>query len=111
MGRAHADSRRPVIACLVRAGGRVGPVVPADARLRALRDLAQKTSMQVRIRGVVVGLAFQPDAASAGLLAELLRVPRDPYHLNRRGTVIVLAPRRAPSVHTTVLACVPAASR
>jgi hypothetical protein len=83
----------------------VGPVRPSDTRLRALRDLAQKTSVQARVGRDVVGLAFTRTASEAQFLAELLEVQKDPYRLSRRRNVVLLY-RPAPSgARTAVGAC------
>lgn len=75
--------------CLEQRGLAVSPIRPTDARLRALRDLAQHTSLQVRLRGKTVGLAL----GDARLLAELLRVPDDPYLVDvRRNAVLMYRP-------------------
>jgi hypothetical protein len=72
--------------CLEDAGFPVGPVGKANPRLQALGDLAQRTSLAVRSGGEVVGLAF----GDAGLLAQLLAVPNDPYTIETRGNVLLL---------------------
>jgi hypothetical protein len=72
--------------CLDRAGLRVGPVEKTDSRLRALGDLAQRTSISVHADGKVIGVAF----GDAELLAELLAVPNDPYMIETRGNVVLL---------------------
>ncbi len=79
----------PTRSCLEERGAAVSPIRPADPQLRALRDLAQRTSLEVRFRGETVGLAF----GDAKLLAELLRVPDDPYLVDvRRNAVLMYRP-------------------
>ena len=101
-----AASQPAAIACLKRAGGVVGPVKPLNRRLRALRDLAQRTSQQVQIGRTIVGLAFQSGGSAAELLVELLRAPNDLYTVVQHGSIVVLAPKRAPGVRARVVACV-----
>jgi hypothetical protein len=96
---------RPTKACLARHGVAVGAVRPANRRLQALHDLAQKTSREARYRGSVVGLAFQHSTSSASLLYELLQVPKDPLRLERRRNVVLLAPRKPTALRTLVLRC------
>jgi 8-oxo-dGTP pyrophosphatase MutT (NUDIX family) len=72
--------------CLEEAGLLVGPVGTRDPRLRALGDLAQRTSVTVMSGGEVVGLAF----GDAELLADLLAVPDDPYTIETRGNAVLL---------------------
>jgi hypothetical protein len=78
------------VSCLRGKGAVVTPVTPANRRLRALRDLAQKTSWQAKLGADIVGVAISRSADDAGLLVELLRVPRDPYRIERRNNVVLL---------------------
>ena len=67
----------------------VSKVRSTDPRLRALGDLAQKTSLQARREGETIGLAF----GDTRLLASLLRVPNDPYRLEvRRNALLMYRP-------------------
>jgi hypothetical protein len=93
------------VTCLKHRGAVVGRIIPTNRRLRALRDLAQKTSVQARLRGVVIGLAFARSTSSAGLLFELLTVPRDPLRLEQQRNVILLSPKTARTAHATVVGC------
>jgi hypothetical protein len=73
-------------------------VKPRDSRLRALRDLAQRTSLEADFKSGRVGIAFSKSAADAKLLFELLTVPKDPYRLVRRNNAVLMykpAHRRA----------------
>lgn len=67
----------PTRRCLRSAGFVVSKVRSADPRLRALGDLAQKTSLELRFSGQTLGLAF----GDTRLLASLLQVPDDPYRM------------------------------
>jgi hypothetical protein len=75
--------------CLQSTGATVTAIHSADPRLRALGDLAQRTSLSVRIDGRTLGLAF----GDARLLESLLRVPDDPYQLEvRRNALLMFRP-------------------
>jgi hypothetical protein len=76
-----------------------------NRRLRALRDLAQKTSIQARVKGAVVGLAITRSAAEASFLYELLQVPRDPLRLERVRNVVLLSPKRPVAARLVVISC------
>jgi hypothetical protein len=80
----------PTRRCLRSAGFEVSGVRSANPRIRALGDLAQQTSLELRLDGQVVGLAL----GDARLLAQLLAVPNDPYRLEvRRNAVLLFSPR------------------
>ena len=87
--------------CLRNAGLRLSGVDKTNPRLQALSDLAQRTSIFVRVDGKVIGLAF----GDAGLLAELLAVPRDPYTIETRGNAVLLYPRSARLQASAVRRC------
>jgi len=92
--------------CLRANGATVARVQPRNARLRALRDLAQRTSREVRVGSRIVGIAFVERSSDAELLIDLLRVPSDPYRLQRRQNVIMMArprDRRAAALVTSCL--------
>jgi hypothetical protein len=91
--------------CLEARGAVVEAIRPRDSRLRALRDLAQRTSQEARIGSKVVGLAFLPTAERAQLLVELLTVPRDPYRVERRTNVVLLARPRDRGAAAIVVGC------
>lgn len=75
--------------CLRAKGFTVESIRSSDPRLRALGDLAQKTSLQVERSGRTIGIAF----GNARLLESLLRVPDDPYRLEvRRNTLLMYRP-------------------
>ncbi|MCP9485243.1 MAG: hypothetical protein MSC30_05255 [Gaiellaceae bacterium MAG52_C11] len=79
----------PTRSCLNAAGAAVSPVRSTDPRLRALGDLAQRTSLEVRLDGRTLGLAF----GDARLLESLLVVPDDPYRLEvRRNALLMYRP-------------------
>jgi hypothetical protein len=92
-------------ACLKQRGGVVGRVQPTNRGLRTLRDIAQKNSIQVRVRGVVVGLAFGNSTSAAALLSELLRDPNIQLQVDQLRNVVVLSPRSAVAVRSTVFGC------
>jgi hypothetical protein len=76
----------PTRACLRSAGADVSAIWSRDVRLRALGDLAQRTSLQVELDDKTLGLAF----GDARLLESLLRVPNDPYRLETRRNAILM---------------------
>jgi hypothetical protein len=91
--------------CLQHRGAVVGRVIATNRRLRALRDLAQKTSRQARLGKVVVGMAFTRSTSDASFLVELLSVPRDPLRLEQRRNVVLLSPKSPTRARLLVLAC------
>jgi hypothetical protein len=64
----------------------VSRITAVTGQLRALGDLAQRSSLQVRLRGTTVGVAF----GNGKLLAELLRTPDDPYALEVQGDALLV---------------------
>jgi hypothetical protein len=84
---------------------KVGAVRPTNRRLKALHDLAQKTSREARYRGAVVGFAFERSLSGADLLYELLQVPKDPLRLEQRRNVVLLSPKKPSRLRTIVLGC------
>lgn len=72
--------------CLRAAGADVSAIRSPNPRLRALGDLAQRTSVQVQLDGDTLGLAF----GDALLLGSLLRVPDDPYRLEVRRNALLM---------------------
>lgn len=94
------------LACLRRSGASVRRLEPADPELRALRDLAQRTSFRVRANGQEVGVAFGRDVASAQLLEELLTLPGSSYAVVRRGNVVVLYSRSESAALNVLADCV-----
>ena len=89
--------------CLVRKGAKVSPVPRTNARLRALHDLAQRNSIQAKIASHAVGVAFTKSVSAAGLLAELLAVPKDPYHVVlRRNALLMFRPADRPAFDAAV---------
>ena len=75
--------------CLEGAGFAVSKVRSPDPRLRALGDLAQQTSLELRRGARTLGVAF----GDTQLLLGLLRVPNDPYRLEvRRNALLMYRP-------------------
>lgn len=91
----------PTRRCLLEKGARVSPLRAEGGRLRELAAFAQKTSYEVRLDGHTVALAF----GNAGLLAELLTVPDNPYRLEVRGNVLLMFLPRARAQATEVRSC------
>ena len=92
-------------ACFRNRGASVQTLRPLDAQLRALRDLAQRRSVEVHLDGALMGAAFAPDVAGAELLVELLQVPNTQYEIARRGNVVVLYRPGDDSAFQVVSAC------
>jgi hypothetical protein len=99
------SKRSSTLACLKRKGAVVGPVMPVNRHMQALHDLAQRISVQVRIRRALVGMAFERTTSGAVLLVSLLESPNNPYRLDRRAKIVVLSPKSSPDARTAVLAC------
>jgi hypothetical protein len=97
--------QRRTLDCLRRAGATVARLEPANSELRAVRDLAQRTSFQVQVDGELVALVFGRDVAAAVLLEELVAVPDSAYATTRRGNVVVLYRRDEPSALRRVAVC------
>ena len=95
----------PTVACLKARRVAVTVIAPRDTRLRAMRDLAQRTSRQARSGRQVVGLAVGRTTNDATLLVELLRVPKDPYRLERLGNAVLLYRPVAAQLRTIVRSC------
>ena len=93
------------VSCLKGRGLAIRTIDPADRRLRAMRDLAQKTSRQARSGKSVVAFVVGRSASNATLLVELLTVPKDPYRLERKDNVVLLYKPTAVGLRSTVLAC------
>jgi hypothetical protein len=98
-------ARQPTVACLERHGGVVSHVRATNRRVRALRDLAQKTSFQVRLGNAVVAIAITRSQSDASFLFELLQVPKDPLVLGRQRNAVLLSPHRPASARRIVLGC------
>ncbi len=97
-GRAQAFALQPTVRCLTRAGGRVTAIPARDADLKALHDLAQRTSRKLVLRGQTIGFAVVDSDATATLLIELLDRPSTGFLAARRANAIFLyrpANRRA----------------
>ena len=91
----------PTRRCLLEKGARVSPLRAEGGRLRELAAFAQKTSFAVRVDGRTVALAF----GNAGLLAELLTVPDNPYELQVRDNVLIMFLPQARAQARTVESC------
>lgn len=91
----------PTRRCLRSRGASVSKVRSTDPRLRALGDLAQRTSFQIELRGMRLGLAF----GDARLLASLLRVPDDPYRIEVRRNALLMYRPAARRQAAVVRAC------
>lgn len=88
--RAARYALRPTAACLTRDGARVASVARDDPRKRALADLAQRRSVEVRYGRRSTLLAFTPSPSHAALVAEVLRVPGNPYVVRVRRNVVTM---------------------
>ena len=89
----------PTRACLKDAGFAVSKVRSTNPSLRALGDLAQRTSLELRLDGQALGLAF----ANATLLADLLRVPDDPFRLEvHRNALLMYRPSARTQAHIVI---------
>lgn len=97
--------KAPTVACVRRARADVTAIAPADKRLRALRDLAQKTSWQAKRGADVVGVSINRTSNDAQLLIELLRVPRDRYRLERKANAVLLYVPSSRALASAVRAC------
>jgi hypothetical protein len=91
----------PTRRCLVAAGFRLGPADSPNPRLKALGDLAQRTSFAARSGGKVVGVAF----GDAQLIAELLAIPHDVYTIETRRNAVLLYLPSARRQAAAVRAC------
>lgn len=93
------------VACLRQRGAKVRGVAGTDATLRSLRDLAQRTSRSVTLRGETAWLAVGGSVAEAQLLTDLLALPGQPYAVSRHGNAVVM--RRVGKLQTskTAVAC------
>lgn len=90
--------------CLERRRLSVDRRLPTDPRLRALRDLAQRTSVVVQVRRAQVGLAVASGISEAELLVELLRAP-GPYRILRRRNAVVVYRRAQASEALEITRC------
>ena len=93
------------VACLKARRVAIGAIDPIDKRLRAMRDLAQRTSRQARAGRQTVGFVVGRTANDATLLVELLRVPKDPYRLERSGNAVLLYRPAAARLRSIVRSC------
>jgi hypothetical protein len=84
---------------------RVSKIGESDRRLKALGDLAQRTSIEARTQRGVVGVAFAKSHGAAELLAELLREPDDTYRILLRRNVVLLARRANGDALVRVVGC------
>jgi hypothetical protein len=91
----------PTRRCLLEKGARVAPLRAEEGRLRELAAFAQKSSFAVRLDGRTVAMAF----GNAGLLAELLTVPDNPYELEVHDNVLMMYLQQARAQARTVQSC------
>jgi hypothetical protein len=91
----------PTRRCLLGAGFAVSKVRSADPRLRALGDLAQRTSLELSRDGQTMGLAFN----HTQLLMSLLQVPNDPYRLEARRNALLMYRPTARAQAKVVFGC------
>lgn len=91
--------------CLVARGARVTAVKPIDVRFKALHDLAQRNSIQATSRLGAVGIAFARSSRDAALLADLLQVPRDPYHVVLRRNALLMFRTKSKPAFDAAAAC------
>lgn len=99
-------SLEPTKRCLVDRGLAVSEVHPADDRLQALRDLAQRNSVQVGTGDDVVGIVFAASRSGAHLLAELLTVPDDNrYRIVTNENVVLVYRQRAEATFRSSTEC------
>jgi len=91
--------------CLMARGVKVTAVQTTDVRLKALHDLAQRTSIQATSKKGTVGIAFSRSARDAASLASLLQVPKDPYHVVLRGNALLMFKTRSKPAFDAVVAC------
>lgn len=92
-------------ACLTAAGAIVNEVQPRDARFQALRDLAQRNSLEASVEGRFVGIAFASGAETSRQLAELLEVPDDAYRIVVRDNVLLMYVPSAEQVFQKAASC------
>lgn len=91
----------PTRRCLRAAGFTVTTIQSSDPRLRALADLAQRTSLEARRGRHALGLAF----GDTRLLSSLLRVPNDPYRLEVRRNALLMYRSAARSEAAALRGC------
>jgi hypothetical protein len=91
--------------CLRAHGATLGPVNRTDPQRKAVADLAQRTSFEVRLRGASVILAFAKDSSGAAMLDELLTVPNDPYLVRVKSNVILMYRPSAAQAARAVIRC------
>ena len=91
--------------CLRSDGLRVSKIDASNRRLKALGDLAQRTSIEAHAARGVVGLAFAKSRGDAELLAELLRQPDHTYRILLRRNVVLLARRTDGAAVARVVRC------
>jgi hypothetical protein len=96
-----AYALEPTRRCLQDAGFAVSKVRSADPRLRALGDLAQRTSLEARRGGQTLGLAL----GDTRLLASLLLVPNDPYRLEVHRNALLMYRPAAKSEAAALRSC------
>jgi hypothetical protein len=95
----------PTRQCLESRGAITSEVHPADERFQALRDLAQRNSMQATVGDETVGMAFAASDSDSQLLMDLLTVPGDPYRIITNKNVVLVYRARAEAAFRASLDC------
>jgi hypothetical protein len=78
------------VSCLDKARAQVRVIQPRDKDLRALRDLAQRTSRQAVVHRELAAFAVVGSVANAELLVELLRPTTAPYRIVRAANAVIM---------------------
>jgi hypothetical protein len=95
----------PTLRCLERSTRISTTRETQEPRLRALRDLAQQTSVIASVGAETVGLAVVASPAHARLLADLLKAPDDPSRIAVRHNAVLVFLPRARAASNEVAAC------
>lgn len=95
----------PTKRCLEDRGLAVSEVHPGDDRLQALRDLAQRNSVQVGAGDDAVGIAFAASSSDAHLLAELLTLPDDRHRVITKENVVLVYRQRSQATLRSTTEC------
>ena len=95
----------PTRACLESRGIGTSEVRPADERFQALRDLAQRNSIEATVGDEKVGMAFAASDSDSQLLVDLLTVPGDSYRIVTNRNVVLVYRARAEAAFRASLDC------
>jgi hypothetical protein len=93
------------VRCVRATGATVGKVPRVGTDRSQLRDLAQRTSFEVRAKGRFVDVALAPSPSGAQLLLELLDVPQNKYEVSARGNAVLLYARAGKALAARVTRC------